>query len=344
MAPSPRLPVAPSPRPRIAVIGTGGSIAFEGRSRLDLAEYSEWGRILQIDELLALVPEVNEIARVEGHPFRTLRSTAVRPEDWLELNGLIHQLLSEPEPPAGIVITHGTNSIEETAYFLHLTVKSETPVVVVGAQRPPTGVSADAQLNLINAVRLAAAPEARGKGVLVMLNDEISSAREVTKSATYRLETFRTHDLGFLGYVDADGAVAFYRAPTRAHTLATEFDARGRSALPRVDVVYSYAGADGVMIDALVRHGVAGIVSAGQGAGMATPAEVESYRAARAAGILVVQASRVGSGRVVWRQKLREAGFVAGDNLNPQKARILAMLALTVSSDPVEVQRMFDRY
>ena len=194
-------------RPRVALIGTGGSISTVGRHSLDLFEYGEFGRTLEVDELLARFPEVSAAADVVPIRFRTLLSTAVGPPEWLELNELVHRVVEAEAPLDGVVITHGTATLEETAYFLNLTLKVELPVVLVGAQRPPNGLSSDVPLNLVNAVRVAAAPDCRGLGVLVLLNDEVQAAREVTKSSTYRLETFRSPDLRMLGYAGPDGQV-----------------------------------------------------------------------------------------------------------------------------------------
>lgn len=331
-------------RPRVAVIGTGGSISIVGRHSLDLYEYGDFGRVLEVDELLARVPEVSAAAEIVPVRFRTLRSTAVGAQDWLELNELIHQVAEAEAPLDGVVVTHGTATLEETAYLLNLTVKVDLPVVVVGAQRPPTGLSSDTGLNLLNAVRVAAAPSCRGLGVLVLLNDEVQAAREVTKGSIYRLQTFRSPDVGMLGYADPDGSVVIYRAPTRRHAPDTVFDVRGLQGLPRVDIAYSYAGADGAVINALVEAGARGIVSAGMAPGVVTPEERRALAEARRRGVLVVQSSRAGSGRVARRTQLREQGIVAADNLNPQKARVLAMLALTITEDPERVQGFFDEY
>jgi L-asparaginase len=199
-------------------------------------------------------------------------------------------------------------------------------------------------MNLLNAVRVAGAPEARGLGVLVLLNDEIQAAREVTKTSTYRLETFRSPDLGMLGYADPDGRVAIYRRPTRRHAPDTEFDVRGVTDLPRVDIALAYAGADGAAVRAFVTAGARAIVSAGLAPGVTPTAQTNALLEARQAGVVIVQSTRAGSGRVLPRAVLAERGFVAADNLNPQKARVLAMLALTVSADRGAIQRMFDEY
>jgi L-asparaginase len=331
-------------KPRVALIGTGGTISSIGRDSLDLWEYMDTGVKAEPDELLVRFPEAADVAEIVPVRFRAMSSAAVGPADWLALDAAVHAAVARDAPLDGVVITHGTATLEETAYFLGLTLKSDATVVVVGSQRPASGLSSDAGLNLLNALRVAGAPAARGLGVLVLLNDEIQAAREVTKSSTLRLETFRSPDVGMLGYADPDGRVVIYRKPARRHAPATEFDVRGRTELPRVDIAYSYAGADGAAIEAFVAAGARGIVSASLAPGVTTGAETEALRSARRRGIVVVMSSRAGSGRVLPRRTLREGGFVVADNLNPQKARVLAMLALTRTEDPTEIQRMFDEY
>jgi L-asparaginase len=234
--------------------------------------------------------------------------------------------------------------LEETAYFLHLTVKVATPIVLVGAQRPPNGLGSDAGINLINALRVAGAPEARGLGVLVVMNDEVQSAREVAKTSNFRLQAFQTPNFGILGNVDPDGTVAIYRLPARRHAPNTEFDVRHLQQLPSVEIVYSYAGASARAIEAFVEDGVKGIVFAGMPPGRASAAQRVALIAAAKRGVLVVQCSRAGSGRVIQRSEDRDAGFVAADNLNPQKARVLAMLALCCTNDRAAITRMFIEY
>jgi L-asparaginase len=329
---------------RVALIGTGGTISSIGRDSLDVWEYMDTARKAEPEELLQRFPEVPAAAEIVPVRYRAVGSTAIGPADWLALVNTVHEALAQQAPLDGVVITHGTATLEETAYFLSLTLKTDAPVVVVGAQRPATGLSSDAAMNLLNAVRVAGSPAARGLGVLVLLNDEIQAAREVTKASTLRVETFCSPDLGMLGYADPDGRIAIYRKPARRHNPDTEFDVRGRSELPRVDIVASYAGADGAAIEAFVAVGARAIVSASLPPGVTTPAEGEALLQARRRGVLIVLSSRAGSGRVLPRTVLRERGFVVADNLNPQKARVLAMLALTRSDDPAEVQRMFDQY
>jgi L-asparaginase len=329
-------------RSEIALVFTGGTIESLGKDRLDTAWYIEHGERLSSADVLARIPEIEKVAPVREVEFRKLPSHALRDADWLELVELVHSIEADGAP--GVVITHGTNTIEETAYFLHLTLKTRFPVVLMGSMRPASAVSADGDLNLLNAVATAASSDARGKGVLVVLNDTILSARDVTKTRTYRVEAFAAPDTGALGYADADRRVVFYHQPLRPHTTATEFDVRGRSELPRVDVVTSYVGADGAAIDALVAAGARGIVSAGTGAGRPTPAEDEALGRAREAGVAVCIGTRVGAGRTVRSPGLRKRGMVAADNLQPWKARVLLALALTVTDDPDEIQRMFDSY
>ncbi|MGI9381583.1 MAG: asparaginase [Methyloligellaceae bacterium] len=331
-------------RRTIAVIGTGGTISFAGRHSLDTFEYMEAAERHEIDRIVARFPELAAAAHIQPVGFRALSSSAVTPDDWLALARAIDELCEGANAPDGVVVTHGTATLEETAYFLTLTLKTPRPVVVVGAQRPLDTLGSDAGLNLLNAVQVAASREARGMGVLVLLNEEIQAAREVTKTSTHRLETFQSPQLGMLGYVDADGRVAVYRRPARRHAPDTEFDVRRLDALPRVDIVPVYAGADAVALNAFVAAGAEGLVMAGVAPGLSTPLQREALAAARAAGVLVVQSTRAGSGRVLRRTSMKEQGIVAADNLNPQKARVLAMLALTVTNDPERVQAMFDVY
>ena len=335
-------------RARVAIIGTGGTISFRGRDNLDRFEYMDHAERQGVAEIVAQYPEIAVRAELELHDHLTLSSSGVTPDDWLTLLRAVHEVANAPSPPDGIVVTHGTASLEETAYFLGLTVKVDTPVVMVGAQRPTGTLGTDAGSNLVGAVQVAAAPESRGMGVLSVLNDEIQPARDVTKTSTLRLQTFRSVDAGPIGFADPDGRVVYYRRPHRIHAPDTEFDVAALSTLPRVDVAYTYGGADGAAIAAFVQAGAAGIVVAGFAPGMVTPAQEEAIADAIRAGVLVVQGSRAGGGRVIQRTRLREQGIVAADNLNPQKARVLAMLSLTrdfaLAERSPSIQRLFDTY
>jgi L-asparaginase len=330
-------------KPKVAFIGTGGTIASLGRGPLDLQDYGATGNVMHADEILAKWPETALVADVIPVRYRNIASPAIGFPEWKGLVALCQQLERDTPDLAGIVIGHGTATLEETAYFLNLTVKVAIPVVLVGAQRPSSALSSDAGMNLVSAIRVAASPDARGMGVLVVLNDEIHAAREVTKTSTLRLQTFRTPDFGVLGHADGD-AVAFYRRPVRRHAPDTEFDVSALAALPRVDISYSYAGGDGVAARAFVAAGARGIIAAGFAPGFCPPGEAEALTEAAKQGVLVVQCTRAGSGRTFRSTKLQQAGFLIADNLNPQKARILLALALTVTNDPEAIMRMFRTY
>lgn len=329
---------------KVAVIGTGGTItSLSPIGPLDLVEYTSGGRMLQADELVDRFPDVRQVADIVPIRFKAVPSTAVAFPEWKAVVLAADRAVADHPDLAGIVVLHGTATLEETAYALNLTAKVSIPIVVVGAQRPASALSTDAGLNLVNAIRTAASPEARGMGVLVCLNDEIQAAREVTKTSTARLQTFKSPDFGALGHADGD-RIAFYRRPMRRAAPDTEFDIRNLDALPRVDIAYSYAGDDGTAIRAFVKAGAKGIVGAAFAPGLLSPPEMEAFEEAVKAGVVVVLSSRAGSGRAFAPSRNRSAGFLAADNLNPQKARILLALALTQTSNPIEIQRMFEVY
>ena len=331
-------------KPRIYLVGTGGSISFVGRTRTDYINYSYDGKHLSIEEMLERVPEVREFADVRTEQFLNLGSTDVTPEHWLGLAKRINQIFRDDPGAAGVAVTHGTATLEETAYFLNLTVKSDRPVVVTGAMRPPTGLGTDSEVNLIDCIRVAAAPQSAGRGVLTILNNQIHAARDVTKTNSYRLETFQAPDFGFLGYADSDQEVVFYRRPERAHTIDSEFDVAGVDQLPRVDIASAYAGADGLVIRALAQAGVDGLVAAGLGSGGSPPPFMAALKEVSDAGLPVVITTQTGSGRVVLTRRFNEDGYIVADNLTPKKARILLMLALTATKDRSEIQRMMLTY
>ena len=250
--------------PRVWVLSTGGTIAGTGSSPTDLSNYKA-GTLLG-QALVDAVPQIKQIADVTVEQIANVNSSDITLDIWLRLAQRINRLMADDPAVAGVVVTHGTNTLEETAYFLNLTVKSDRPVVLVGSMRPATAISADGPLNLLNAVRTAVSADARGKGALIVMNDEINGARDVTKTNTFRVETFRSPELGALGYVDED-KVAFYRASTRRHTAASEFDVSTLTQLPKVDIVYSYVEPDPAMIEAAVARKAKGLVLAGTGAG-----------------------------------------------------------------------------
>jgi L-asparaginase/glutamin-(asparagin-)ase len=328
--------------PRIALLATGGTIAGSGADSTVTVGYKP--ATVGVDALVAAVPELKTVANVHGEQVFQIASENMTPAQWLQLSERVNALLAADDM-AGVVITHGTDTIEETAYFLNLTVRSRKPVVVVGAMRPSTAMSADGPLNLYNAVSLAASPEAAGKGVLVMLNDQISAARDVSKTHTSAVDSFRTPELGVLGYMQR-GKPRFYRQTVRRHTMDSEFDVRGLKRLPKVDIVYSYAGVDRGGLDAMVGNGAEGIVHAGTGNGSTAAQMKSALREARGKGVLVVRSSRTGQGAVARNGEVDDdvEDFVASDTLNPQKARILLMLALTKTRDTDAIQEMFETY
>jgi L-asparaginase type II len=330
-------------KPQISIVATGGSIAGLGPDRLDFILYPELGEHITIEQSLDRIPEANDIAHISAEDLVSVGSTAIGPEDWLRLAQRINGLLASADTD-GVVVTHGTATLEETAYFLHLTVKSHKPVVVTGAMRPPTALGTDADLNLLDAIRVAASSAATGLGVLTVLNNEIQCARDVVKTNTFRVETFKPNELGFLGYADSDGQVVMYRTPLRRHTAATEFDVAGMDSLPRVDIVYCYAGSDDLLINAVRANGSDGLILAGFGGGSFPPRAIEAAARAVTEGIPVVLASRSLNGRVVMTPRKDEQGFIVSDNLQPQKARILLMLGLTLTRERENIQRMFTEY
>jgi L-asparaginase len=327
---------------RVAVVTTGGTIDSLGTDRLDLAAYLDTGRRLEPGELLAGVPELASIADVREVPFRRLRAHAMTDDDLADLRDLVVSLLADGVAD-GVVITHGTNTLEETAWLLHLVVRGDAPMVITGAMRPASALSADGPLNLLNAVRVAASPEARGLGVLVVLDDTIHGARDVTKANTLRVSAFESPMAGPIGSVDGDGRVVIRARPTRATTIRGLFAGVDLRSLPRVDLVVSHQGADGALVDAAVAAGAAGIVSAGTGAGYPTPGEVEALERAVAAGVIVCQASRTGAGRVPRVPSLAARNWVAADDLPAWKARILLRLALGAGiADAPALEALFD--
>lgn len=338
---------APSPAvaaelPRVRVVATGGTIS------------NRTGGRLTADDLIRTIPELERYARVEGEQFSNVASTAVTLEQWLQLARRINEIFENDPGLAGIVVTHGTDTLEETAFFLHLTVRHARPVVMVGAMRNASTLGYEGPANLLAGIRVAADPEARDKGVLVVLNDEINSAREVTKTDSLRLHTFQTRGYGVLGVVDAD-RVVFSRHPIKRHTSHSEFDASSIATLPRVDIFPAYQGAPGDLIRAAVDNGAAGVVLAGAGEGGASGAQVQAMRYAAGKGVLMVIGTRAGAGRVSAPRGRPQASAdgeenrwramsIAAEDHAPLKARILLMLALTKTKDPSEIQRMFREY
>jgi L-asparaginase len=331
--------------PLVWVLSTGGTIAGAGASSTNVAEYKA-GSILG-EDLIKAVPEIKQYANVKVEQIVNVSSTDVTLDNLFTLANRINAIFAKDPTAAGVVLTHGTSTLEETAYFLNLTIKHERPVILVGSMRPATAISADGPLNLLNAVRAAISSEARGKGVLVVMNDEINGARDVTKTNTHRVETFRSPELGFLGYVDED-KVTFYRASTKRHTVNSEFDVSNIREFPKVEIIYSYIEPSVIMIHALHSSGVKGMIFAGTGAGVLPTSLKEALRTILSSPSepkpVLVRSSRTGNGRVIGRKEYDDLGFISADTLSPQKSRILLMLALTRTNDLSEIRRMFSEY
>jgi L-asparaginase len=329
---------AAATRPRVRLLATGGTISNRSGGRLTA------------EELVKSMPGIDRYVQPEFEQFANTASSALTLEQWLGLANRINALFKEDAGLGGVVVTSGTDTLEETAYFLHLTIRSDRPVVVVGSMRNPSTLGYEGAANLLEGFRVAADPASRGKGVLVVLNDEINSAREVTKTDALRLHTFQTRGYGVLGVVDAD-RVVYYRTVTRRHTKDSEFDVSQVTELPRVDVVLVYQGATGDVIKALVDQGAKGIVIASAGAGAMSGTQGEGVRYGIEKGVFVVTSTRTGSGRIASRARNMPPGGsqppmlrISAEDLAPIKARILLMLALTRTTDGYEIQRMFAEY
>lgn len=325
-------------KPTIYILATGGTIAGSGSGTLDTSYTSG---TVTVDKLIAAVPEINKIATIKGEQISNIGSQEMNNEVWFKLANRVNELLTSGKAD-GVVITHGTDTMEETAYFLNLVVKSDKPIVMVGAMRNSGSLSADGPLNIFNAVNVAMNKEAAGKGVMVVMNDEIHAAREVTKTNTTAVDTFKSPNSGKIGTVFY-GNVKFYMNPTRKHTVNSAFDITKIKELPRVDIIYSHSNDNPDFVNVAVKNGAKGIVNAGMGNGNPFPSALEALGEAVKAGVVVVRDSRVGSGETTLNGEVDDGkyGFLASDNLNAQKARVLLMLALTQTTDKAKIQEFF---
>jgi L-asparaginase len=327
--------------PTVYVLATGGTIAGAAGSNVQ-AGYSS-GQV-GVEQLIAAVPEAKKIATLKGEQVSNIGSQDMNDEVWLKLANRVNAIVAMPDV-AGVVITHGTDTIEETSYFLDLVVKSRKPVVLTAAMRPATAMSADGPLNFYNAVAVAANKNAAGRGVLVVVNDWIHDAESLTKTSTTAVQTFMSPLEGLIGTV-AYGKADFYRNPIGRHTANSEFSLQGVTALPRVDIIMAHENMDGALINAAVAAGAKGIVIAGVGNGNLTKPAVDALAAQAKKGIVCVRASRVVTGRVGRNVELEDdkLGFVASLDKNPQKARVLLRLALLKQRNLADVQRIFNEY
>jgi L-asparaginase len=339
--PPPR-PAATTALPRVHMVATGGTISNRDGGRLTA------------EELAKSMPGLDKVATLTHEQFLNVASSQITLEQWLQLSRRVNQLFAEDRGLAGVVVTSGTDTLEETAFFLHLTVRDARPVVVVGSMRNPSTLGYEGAANLLEGVRVAAEPASRGKGVLVVLNDEVNSARDVTKTDALRLQTFKSPTHGVLGIVDRD-RVAYFRQILARHTATSEFTLAGVTALPRVDIFMVYQGASGDLIRSAVDAGAKGLVVAGAGAGATSGTQNEGLDYAASKGVFIVSGTRTGAGRIAPNQgpgpdnatpaqKLRRSMTIQAEDHIPVKARILLMLALTRTEQRDEIQRIFSEY
>ncbi|MGL4667386.1 MAG: L-asparaginase 2 [Saezia sp.] len=327
--------------PNIKILATGGTIAGVSQSATN-TQYAS--AKVGVELLIEAVPEITKIANVSGEQVVKIGSQDMSDEVWLTLAKRINALLKQDDVD-GIVVTHGTDTMEETAYFLSLTVTSNKPVVLVGAMRPSNAMSADGPMNLYNAVVAASSADSKGRGVLVVMNNVVLDARDVTKTSTTEVQTFVAPNFGPLGHV-FNGKVTYQRSPERLHTSKSEFDVSSLDKLPQVGIVYSYANASDLPVKAFVDAGYQGIVSAGVGNGNMYKSIFAVMEDAAKKGVAVVRSSRVPTGATTRDAEVDDAkyGFIASGSLNPQKSRVLLMLALTKTKDPMKIQSIFDKY
>ena len=329
-------------KPQIVILATGGTIAGAAETGTQSGYTSG---AVTIDAMLKAVPGIEQLADVKGEQIANVGSQDMSFDVLLKVAKRINELAKKNPNIDGFVITHGTDTMEESAYFLNLTVKTDKPVVMVGSMRPSTAVSADGPLNLYNAIAVAADPKAKGRGVLVVMNDQIHAARSLTKTSTTSVETFQSPLRGLIG-TTSYGKNTWWNEPTGKHTTETTFDVTNVDKLPRVDIIYADVDMNPDLIDNSVKDGAKGIVIAGVGNGNMNKASIDEAAKAVKEGVVVVRSSRVPTGTVGRNVEIKddELGFVASNELNPQKARILLSLALLTDSSPADVQQLYNMY
>jgi L-asparaginase len=328
-------------RPNIKILATGGTIAGAQSGQ---SSYGYKAGAFKVEDLIKAVPDMDKLAVLTGEQVANIGSQDMNDAVWLKLAKRVNEVLGDPDVD-GVVITHGTDTMEETAFFLDLVVKSTKPVVLVGSMRPATAVSADGPGNLYNAVATAASRDARGRGVMVVLNDEIHAARNVIKTNTTSVETFQSVNRGPMGLVHS-GEIAWFEKMDRRNTTRSEFSVDDLQRLPRVDIIYAHANMNPDLIRAAIDAGAKGLVIAGVGDGNMTKQALDALAAAAKQGILVVRSTRLPAGIVLRNNEVDDdkLGFVASGEFTPPKARVLAQLALTKTKDPARVQKMFQEY
>ena len=329
-------------KPKVVIVATGGTIAGAAASQTEAGYQSG---AVGVDILIQAVPQMKDIADITGEQIASIGSQDMNDEVWLKLAKRVNELLATKDVD-GIVITHGTDTMEETSYFLQLVVKSDKPVVLTGSMRPSTAMSADGPLNIYNAVAIAADPKARGRGVLVTVDDDIHSAHDIVKTHTTDVGTMSSGEAGLIG-ATLFGANTWYRTPAQVHTKSSELGLSATQAtLPRVDILYAHANMSPDVITSAAANGAKGIVIAGVGDGNMTAPAMDAVKQVIARGVIVVRSSRVNGGII--RRNIEcnddQIGTVASMELNPAKARVLLQLALLKSSDPKKIQDYFNRY
>jgi len=328
-------------KPLVYILATGGTIAGVGASETS-SGYN--AGVVSVDKIITSVPEMLKLAEIKGEQVVNVPSQDITVNDWLIIAGRVNELLARQDVTA-VVITHGTDTMEETAYFLNLVIKSDKPVILVGSMRPSTALSADGPMNVYDAVAVAVDSSSVGKGVMIVMDDKICSADDALKMMTTSLETFHCPNYGYLGYV-YDSKPIYTRNPVKKHTIHSEFSIEDMVALPRVDIVYGYAGVDSLFVTTAVDNGVKGIVYAGVGNGNPNTQNLNALARAVKKGIPVVRAARTPIGPITQYDELNDDkyGFSASWFKSPEKARILLMFALTKTKDYKEMQRMFLEY
>jgi L-asparaginase len=337
-----------SPLPQVVVLSTGGTISSGSSSRLDMASYLDSGIRTRSADLLSICPEATQFAELTFRDVVATSSRDISPDTWLSIRTAIVEELASSDRVSGIVVTHGTATLEETAYFLHLTVDWDGPIVLVGAQRPPSAIGSDAPKNILSAVQVAGAQDPELMRTVVVMNSRIYCPREVIKDDGSAVDGFRVPEFGLLGYVNPDASLSIYQQTTRLRGRTSRFATTAfwneAVQLPRVDIISSYAGADGASVDSAVAAGAKGIVLDALPPGIWPHDQQLALERAHNAGVCIVYVTRARSGRTMLRPSLREQGFVSGDNLTAQKARVLLMLALSTSHDRSTIQEIFDTH
>lgn len=328
-------------KPTVYILATGGTIA--GASDAD-TNSSYTSGVVTVDKLIQAVPSINEIATIKGEQISNIGSQEMNSKVWIKLSKRVNELLNDDNVDA-VVITHGTDTMEETAYFLHLTVKSKKPVVLVGAMRSSTSMSADGPLNIFNAVNVAINNQSVGKGVVVVMNEKIHSAREVTKMITTSVETFSSPNSGPLGNVFY-GNVEYFMQPTKLHTADSEFDIESIKELPRVDILFAHPEDVADFVNTSIKAKAKGVIHAGMGNGNIYPSTLDALSNAVKKGVVVLRSSRVPVGTTTLEGEVddKKYGFIAANSLNAQKARVLLMLGLTKTDNPKQLQELFLKY